>query len=213
MSRLEFLERDLKLMVANDCSPAVIARDLAALAGRGLYEYLGTHPHDQRPDYVRFVNGVKWRPLDQVVAPGPIVFEFNYLRQIATYGLEFLKARSPKLAGDYAKRHFMVHNGQRMSLEALPAEAEQIALTNDSDYARKVHIINAMPKMRVPPLIFEDCRQAILARYGQIVEAQVRFLELPWAYRLRREAKDNRKDRQKGMPITYPAVVVSRIIR
>jgi len=211
MARLKFFEQDIRLKVAADLSPEAIARDLAAVAGRGLYEYMATHP--EKPDYVQYVNGHKWRPLDQVVAPGPIVFEFNYLRQIALYGLAFLEARSPHGSGDYARHHFVMHDQARINPQSIPPDAEQIVLTNDSDYARKVHVINAMPKMKVPPLIFEDLRQAILARFGQVVEAQIHFLTLPWGYVLRREAKSNRKDRQKGMAITYPAVVIDRIIR
>lgn len=213
MARLKFFEEDIRLKVAADLSPEAIARDLAAVAGRGLYEYMGTHPADRRPEYVRYVNGHKWRPLDQVVPPGPIVFEFNYLRQIALYGLAFLEARSPQKSGDYARRHFVMHDQARIRPEAIPPDAEQIVLTNDSDYARKVHVINAMPRMSVPPLIFEDLRQAILARFGQVVEAQIHFLTLPWGYVLRREGRSGRKDRAKGMPITYPAVVIDRIIR
>ena len=233
-TRLQFVERDIKVMLDRDLSQAVLGKKLAEFARKDRDEYLasvGGHP-----TYQTIVNGRIGIPEEQVILPGPIVYSFSWLRPIAQAGLEWLQRESPRLSGDYARGHFAMYNGSEIDIAQLPAEATEIVLTNDLPFSRKLHVGGM--KTSAPPKIFEQCRQAILAKFGQVVEAQVRFLHLtgtarngdplpyrlktdgnmrstasgadqPWSLLKRNRPKVGRKDRFAGMPITYPSVVIT----
>lgn len=225
-SRLQFLERDLLLAVKRDLSPAVLGRELAAFAKNDRDEYLrsvGGHP-----TYQTYVNGREGVPEESVTLPGPILYQFNWLRPIAQAGLEWLRRESPRQSGDYMRGHFAMYNGDEVEIANLPADATEVVLTNDLPYSRKLHVGGM--RTSAPPKIFEECRQAILARFGQVVEAQVKFLFLtgtsrrgePLPYRLKTDGnmrsrapseanrpRVGRKDRFAGQPINYPSVVIT----
>ena len=70
----------------------------------------------------------------------------------------------------------------------------------------------------MPPGIVEKVRQAVLAKYGAIVDAQIAYLDLEAAYTLKRDLRHiyrgrrygaPRNDARAGMSITYPAVIFS----
>ena len=200
-TRLQFVERDLKLALNKQLSTEQMGKELAAFAKRSLAEIL--QGRDTPPGVETYVNGRKDVPEERVVLPGPILYRFNWLRPVGAFAMDWLRRTSPVLSGEYQKGHFFLHNGRETLLDQLPAGAEQLTITNDLPYARKIHV----QKGSDPRYIFEECRQQVLAKYGQIVEAQVRFLDLAGAYRLKRDW--GRKGRRKGDPLTYPAVVIT----
>lgn len=202
--RLQFSERDLTLTLDQAFGPEVMARELASFAKSSLRDYIRTQ--DRPPTWQTYVNAQLGVPEERVIPPGPIIYQFSWLRVVGAFGLDFLRARSPKKSGRYAERHFLMHDLRRMLPGNVPPSAEQIVLTNDEPYSRKIHT-GAMKNMSVARYIFEDARQVILRRFGQVVEADLRFIQLKGGYTLQRDG--SRKDRLKGAPMTYPAVVIS----
>jgi hypothetical protein len=97
-------------------------------------------------------------------------------------------------------------NGSLWGGEDIPPDAELI-LTNDQPYSRKIEIGRMV--MRVPPGIVEDTRQAVMRRFGNVIQAQKRFIPLAGAYTLK-TSSGRRKDRQAGRELSYPALVVSQ---
>lgn len=202
MARPQAFDRELRLAGAG-LAPDVLQKQLAAFAKQELAKVQSSGEAPQH--YVRAVNGRIGAPEESVELPGPIIYSFNVLPKVAEYALAFAKARSPVLSGRFKRSWFAMVNGRLFTdFDSIPLDAELI-ITNDQPYSRKIEV-GAM-RMRVPPGVVEDTRQAVMRRFGNIVTAQKRFIPLSGAYVLRREGQ--RKDRTSGRQLLYPALVVS----
>lgn len=158
-------------------------------------------------NYIRAVNGHVGASEDEVIPPGPIFYQFNWLPEIAEYALGFAEARSPVKSGRFKNSWFAMVNGSLMQggFGTIPVDAELI-VTNDQPYARKIEVGHM--KMSVPPGVVQDTRQAVMRRFGNVVNASVKFISLEGAYTLR--TKSGRKDRKAGHQLTYPALLVTQ---
>lgn len=201
MARPAAFERELRLASVG-LAPDVLRKQLAAFAKSELAKVQASGEAPKH--YVRAVNGRVGAPEESVQLPGPIVYSFNVLPDVAEYALAFARERSPVKSGRFKRSWFVMVNGRETrNLESIPLEAECI-LTNSQPYSRKLEV-GAM-HARVPPGIVEDTRQAVMRRFGNIVTAQKRFIPLSGAYVLRRE--NRRKDRTSGKQLLYPALVI-----
>lgn len=207
MARPQAFERELRLATAG-LDPANIKRALAAFAKQELAKVQASGEAPEH--YVRAVNGRIGAPEESVEPPGPIVYSFNVLPDVAEYALAFAMERSPVRSGRFKKSWFVMANGRSVAnLESIPLDAEVI-LTNDQPYARKIE--TGHMTMRVPPGIVEDTKQAVMRRFGNIVTAQKRFIPLSGAYTLRRGSQRQGrmdKDRASGRQLLYPALVLA----
>lgn len=204
MARPQAFERELRLATAG-LAPDAIAPLLAQFAREQLAE---AQRNGEAPlSFERYVNGRAGVSEDAVIPPGPIVYEFSWLQEIAEYALAFAEARSPVLSGRYKASWFALVNGSRVTdFSSIPSDAELI-ITNDQPYARKVDV-GAM-KMRVPPGIIEDMRQAVMRRFGNVITAERRFINLEGGYILKGQGgKRGRRAARAGAEMTYPALVV-----
>lgn len=202
MARPAAFERELRVATAG-LQPQAIAKLLAETARKALADAIssGEAPNN----YVRAVNGRVGVSEDHVIPPGPILYTFNSLPDVAEYALAFAMARSPVKSGRFKRSWFVMVNG-RMIFDPQSIEIDaEVILTNDQPYSRKIE--TGHMTMRVPPGIVEDTRQAVMRRFGNIVTAQKRFISLSGAYVLRRGGK--RRDRTRGHELLYPALVVS----
>lgn len=203
--------------------------EVSALLARTAREVLASAIADGSgsPVYRRFVNGAEGRPEESVKAPGPILYEFDWMQDVATYVLAFLRARSPRFRGHYQEHHFMMAQGRRIErVEDIPPGVELI-ITNDEPYARKIHV--GAKGFRVSKGIYENARQALQSKFGELIYVELKFIQLPGGYvlrgrRPRKAAAQNRrssvfraggqflaarKDTAEGQPMTYPALVIN----
>lgn len=202
MARPQAFERELRVATAG-LEPDAISKLLAQTAREALAEAQSSRAAPAT--YVKAVNGRLGASEESVIPPGPIVYDFSWLPEIAEYALAFAEERSPVLSGRYKKSWFAMVNGAfTRDLAAIPPDAELI-ITNDQPYSRKIEVGHM--KMRVPPGIVEDTRQAVMRRFGNVVTAQKRFISLAGAYTLRRGA--GRRDRAAGRALSYPALVIT----
>jgi len=186
-------------------TPAELGKHLAAFAREELGSSIASG--EASPQYTRYVNGQEGESEDRVLFPGPIVYEFDHLAEVGLYAVSFLENRSPKASGHYAKSHVAMTGGLRpVDLNALPPSIGQLIIVNTVPYSRKINV-GAM-QMSVPPFIYEDAQRAVLALYREIVNVDMRYIELPGGYRLKR-SNGRGKNRQSGQAITYPALVIS----
>ena len=167
--------------------------------------------------YERYVNGRHGAAEESVILPGPIVYEFSWLPEILIYAKTFAIRISPEDSGDYKRAWAVLMNGGLIEdYSAIPPDAE-VVLVNYVPYARKVDV-GAM-RMRVPPGIIEATRQAVMRRFGNVVTAERKFInlhgnisskwEVPYILQKgsqRRGRAD--KDRKKGTELTYPCLVM-----
>jgi hypothetical protein len=210
MARPQAFERELRLATAG-LEPDAIAKLLAKTARQALAEAQAQGV--TASTYVRTVNGREGVSEDSVVPPGPIVYTFNYLPEVATYALAYAEERSPVESGRFKRSWFVLANGSVVTdMAEIPLDAE-IIVTNDEPYARKIEVGRTEAGrpfvLRVPPGIVEDTRQAVLRRFGNVIRAERQFIPLAGAYRLHTSHKSGRKDRRAGRDVTYPALVIS----
>jgi hypothetical protein len=203
VARPQTFARDLKVATAG-LEPEAISALLAKTARAALAkaQAAGEAP----ANYVRSVNGRIGAAEESVVPPGPIVYSFQWWPEIVTYALAFAEARSPVLSGRFKASWFVLVNGSQVTdFDEILFDAEVI-LTNDQPYARKLEI--GRIRARVPPGIVEDTVSAVRRRFGDIISAQRKFINLAGAYRLK-TSSGRRRDRQVGRVISYPAAVMT----
>lgn len=215
MARAQFLDRELKLALRADIGPEAMAAELARFARANLAEYLGTLSY--RPGYDTYVNGRTGVPEESVVAPGPIIYNFNYWPQILEFAMAYLRARSPKGDGSghkgrptaYRDSFFVLAGGvekhpRQWSL--ISPDIDEVIITNDAPYHRKVDVqlMGMKPiRMSVPPGIMDDAAGAIYRRFGDLVNVK-RVYSTPhsgqWIYR---------RGPREGKPVNSPGIVIT----
>lgn len=184
-------------------APENLVAALAEGARAALAEVQASH---QAPKtFVRYVNGREGASEESVILPGPILYNFSWLPEVAEYALAFARARSPVKSGRFRDSWFAMVNGAAVSdLTSIPPDAELI-ITNDQPYSRKIE--TGHMHMSVPPGIVEDTRQALMARFGNLITVQRKFISLGGAYVLKTPGR--RRKSQVGRDLSYPAVVIN----
>lgn len=145
---------------------------------------------------------------DQVQPYGLISYRFARSFEIAQYALDQARALSPVESGRFKASWFCMVDMIEVAPTDIPAN-KTIMITNDQPYLRKIHQGSKGFERYVPPGIVEKVRLQVLKRYKKIVTAEVQFITLQGGYVMKREHK--RADRTKGMPMTYPTLVVTPI--
>lgn len=170
--------------------------------------------------YQLYVNGRPATSEYQVTAPGPIVYHFSLWNEIVTYALGELQRRSPVRSGRFRNSFIVLVDGKIVDARRdLPADAEVI-ITNFQPYIRKAEAGQLGTKRFA---IFDGTKRALSRRFGNEGRTSAGYLfETKWLsiaggvhpeipYVLKR-SQGRRKDRQAGMPITYPAVIMSMVL-
>lgn len=175
---------------------------LAAFAKTSVQEMISTG--EGSPSYIRTVNGRFGVREEQVELPGPIVYQFNWLTDIAKYCISFLQARWPVIGpgrnGHYRDSYFVL--GSRGQITPDEAATEYtIWVTNDQPYSRKAQV--GSKGFLVPKGMYEDCSAAAKRRFRGLARIEVSFIQLEGGYVL----KDPR--RKKEAMMTYPAIEIS----
>lgn len=205
MASQDFLSRELSLVPA-EFEPDAINAALARFAKEQLRDVI---TKGQAPDvYERYVNGIMGAPEEAVKAPGPIVYDFvNWTAIIGEVMVE-LRKRIIVKSGRYRDGFAVIANGTVVEeYKAIPSSAEVI-IFNVQPYTRKMES-GALKKGAGH---FERASSTMARRYVGMFEFEFRYMDradglaagVP--YILRRDG--GRKDRMKGMPITYPSIVI-----
>ncbi|OCP05002.1 MULTISPECIES: hypothetical protein [unclassified Ensifer] len=212
MAGFETFDKQISLATA-DIAQDQISAHLARFARQQLAEAIQTGA--ATPVYDVFVNGRRGVSEETVQAPGPILYEFSWWRVVIRYALDALVKHSPRKSGRYASSFIVIVGGKVViDFEDIAPSAEVI-ITNTQPYVRKVQV-GAM-QMSVPARMFDKAKTSLVRRYGsQNFSFEMRFLDLGAGlhplipYRLKRN-QGRRKDRQAGMPITYPAIIMNMV--
>ena len=204
---VDSFERQLKLATA-DLEPAEINRALAAFAKRELRAVIASG--QASTNYERYVNNVQAAPEESVIAPGPIRYEFVNWPTVIREALDELRKRVPRKSGRYAGG-FLVLVGGRPVVEykTIPAMAEVVVM-NVRPYTRKMEVgANGSGRRH-----FEGAKNALARRYRDVFSFDFRFLNVsngihPGVPYILKRSAGKRKDRQAGMPITYPSIIIN----
>lgn len=206
-STANLFERELKLAIS-DLEPAAIRRELASYARRSVAEVISS---GQAPaEYDRYVNGRLGEAEEAVQLPGPIVYVFQNWRLVINAAIDELQKRVPRRSGRYAASFIVTVNGKPVTnFDDIPGGAEVIII-NAQPYTRKME----SGANKTGARHFDLSKAAVNRRFRGAFNAQVAFLNVSGGidprvpYILKRSA-GKRKDRQAGMPITYPALMIT----
>lgn len=193
-------------------SPEAAKRQHIAIARAGLGAFLAAQ--SARPGVTIETDGHAAASEEQVRPFGVITYRFQRMREIVAFALGYARSISPVDSGRYRDAWFALLGGSEIAVDAIP-DGETILISNDEPYARKIHTGAKGFEAYVPPGIVEKVRQAVLARYKPIVEANLEFITLEGGYVLKKALRSIhngrryggiRNDSRAGTPITYPSL-------
>lgn len=208
MARFEGFERDLKLATAG-MEPAAISAALAKYARAELAKAIAA---GASPQYDRYVNGVAGLPEESVVAPGSILYVFSNWPLVINAALAELVKRSPRKSGRFAASFIVIVNGApTVEYSKIPSDGE-VLITNFQPYVRKVEGgLSGVKRRRV----FDGTKSVMNSRFRGAFTFEAKYLDISAGvhpmipYILKRGSR--RKDRQAGMPISYPSIIINAL--
>jgi hypothetical protein len=203
-------DRDLKLITA-EVEPEILRRELAAFAKRSLAEAIASG--EASPMYDRYVNDRLGAPEESVQLPGPIVYVFSNWSVILKEALAELERRAPRRSGKFQQSFIVLVNQQIVTDFSRIAPDAEVIITNAQPYVRKVET----GVLKVPRYyVFDGTKNFLVRRFGGSQGSfsfVTRWLNItggvhPLIPYVLKGSQGKRKDRQAGMPITYPAIVI-----
>jgi hypothetical protein len=143
------------------------------------------------PSVEQWANTRGNKNIDTVKLPGPIVFKYDYRREIAEIALDLLRKASPVTSGDYVKNHTILLNGAEV--DVLPAnlsETDVITLTNPVPYARRIEVGKTQSGrdfvVQVPNRIYERVAKGELARrYRNVAKITFTYIDTAGAHTIK----------------------------
>ncbi|MCV9960734.1 hypothetical protein OIU34_02380 [Pararhizobium sp. BT-229] len=215
MATFDTFDREIRLATAG-LEPRAVNRALADFARAELRKVQAA---GASRNYQLYVNGRPALSEYDVEAPGPIVYQFSMWNEIIAYALSELQRRSPVRTGRFRNSFIVIIDGAIVaSTKTIPATAEVI-ITNFQPYIRKAEA-GLLGTKRFA--IFDGTKRALTRRFGNEGRTSFGYLfETKWLnigpgvhgdipYILKR-SQGRRKDRQAGMPISYPAVIMTMV--
>lgn len=158
----------------------------------------GSHLH------LRAVNGRRNVPEEQVVAPGAIVYSFDWIRDATIFALAWLRAAAPKRSGRYSRSFIVIVDGREVHPGRIPLGRNSL-IVNTQPYSRKIQVGAKGFESRRG--LFDVARRQVQAEFRGLIKANVQFVALSGAYRLK-AGHGRRKDRQRGAELNYPALQI-----
>lgn len=214
-SGLDAFDRELLLATAG-LELGEVNKALAAFAKNSLADVLAG---GAGPRYERFVNGRHGAPEESVSAPGPIVYEFSLWEPIITFALAELRKRSPTKSGRFRNSFIVLANQKLVTDYDTIGPEDEVIVTNFQPYVRKAENGLLGTKRYA---IFDGTKRALARTFGNDGRNSAAFrFETKWLdfkssvhagmpYILK-GSQGKRKDRQAGMAISYPAVVMNQV--
>lgn len=216
MATFESFEQEIRMATAG-ISPEAINRALADFARAELRK---AQAAGASRVYQLYVNGRPAASEYEVTAPGPIVYQFSLWDEIINFAISELQRRSPVRSGRFRRSFIVLVDGQLVSAARDVPAMSEIIITNFQPYIRKAEA-GLLGTKRFT--IFDGTKRALARRFGNQGRSGAGYLfETKWLniapgvhadipYILK-HSQGRRKDRQAGMPISYPAVVMSMVV-
>lgn len=181
------------------------------------------------PTFEAFANR-SGNPVENVTLPGPIVYQYQYLREIIAAALRELYEASPVTSGDYRRGHSLFING--IPADAVPDSfqtGDEIMIANRVPYARRLEVGKTESGrdflIQVPNRIYERIAGRLAGRYGNVANIFHDYADLPEAYIIKgklpprywttalttggfRKPVFRKRRLEGGKPVRAPAIVI-----
>lgn len=213
MARLQSMMRDLQ-MCTEGISPEKIQPALVAFARAELANAIASG--EGSPNYDLFVNNAPATTEENVVLPGPIIYQFRWWSDIVLFALQTLLDLSPEASGDYKRSWIVRVDGEQVTDYKNIDGGAVVEITNDSDYHRS--IVVGHKHYRIGHQNIEEARSAVKGIYGNFIDARSTMIQLPDGYVLKGHfvkgfrqfaRRKLRPDVRRGENMTYPALSLS----
>lgn len=205
---LEYFERDLRLATAG-LEPDQINKALAAFAKQELRRVISSG--QASPNYERYVNETKGLPEEAVRVPGAILYQFINWSALIRTALEELRKRVPVKSGRYASGFIVLANQRPVQNYRDIKSDDEVVILNVRPYTRR---LETSKTGRRTARYMNPVKTLINTRYEGVFLAEMKFLTVspgihPDVPYILKRGGSRRKDRQPGMPISYPAIVIN----
>lgn len=215
MATFATFDQELRMATAG-IAPEAVNRALADFARSELQKAQSV---GAGRSYQLFVNGRAATSEFEVEAPGPIVYLFSMWPEVIDFAIAELKRRSPVRTGRFRDSFIVVVDGNIVPSGKMIDATAEVIVTNFQPYIRKAEA-GLLGTKRFA--IFDGTKRALARRFGNEGRSSYGFLfETKWLnigagvhpgipYVLKR-SQGRRKDRQAGMPISYPAIIMQMV--
>ncbi len=173
-TRIDALDRDISLIIAEELSPEAQSRQVAAMARQLRDEAVATNRAltGEEPTWTTIVDGRAGATEDTVKVPGRIDYEFDAGADVVSYVVGLIVKTAPKLSGRYAKSVAIYADGVEVETAQAASDAEEIVVVSTVAYARK---IESGRKGYAPGGVFEGAAAMAMSRYGNMASIKLTF--------------------------------------
>lgn len=176
-SRVEPIDRDVRLIIDEALSPAGQSKQFAIAAKQFLEEADDTNRQvlGRVPRSHTFVDGQDGAPITSVKPDGVIVREYELVIDLLVFIAEELRVISPFRSGKYQRSHTLFADGAEVPVGAVIPDAREYVFLSDVPYARKIEgTLGRGPQSRMAPRgVYEITAVKANARFGNT--ARTRF--------------------------------------
>jgi hypothetical protein len=120
-------------------------------------------------------------PVDNVMLPGPIVYQYQYMLEVLTVALFTLRQNSPVVSGAYRNNHTLYVDGT--SVKGVPSQipdGAELYISNPLPYVRKLEIGKTRSGrdfvVQVPDQIYERTTVQLARRFGNVASIYFGFV-------------------------------------
>lgn len=187
-TRVESINRDVALMLADDLSPAARSAALAEFAADEIADAEAANRQAFGGELGKevFVDGRSGAPLTSVRPSGVIVAEFDLVFDVVDWIGQQLLTHSPRRSGRYVQSHLLFVDGLEVALGTVVPDAQEYAFINSQPYARK---IEAGLSSQAPDGVYQTVASVAAKRFGNI--ARVYFDYRDAGFRTTRKLRVN----------------------
>ena len=173
-TRIDALDRDISLIIAEELSPEAQSRHVAAMARQLRDEAAATNRAltGQEPTWTTTVDGRAGAAEETVKVPGRIDYDFDAGSDVVAYVVGLIAKTAPKRSGRYAKSVAIYADGVEVETIGGTLDAEEIVVVSTVAYARK---IERGRKGYAPGGVFEGVAAMAMSRYGNMASIKYTF--------------------------------------
>ncbi len=167
-TRVQPIDREIALMIAEDLSPQARSKALATFGAEQIEDARQTNRTilGRIPRHTIAVDGRIGVALESVRPDGVILAEFELVDDVLIWIGEQLAKHSPKLTGSYAKSHTIFADGVEIVLGGKVPNAAEYVFINTKPYARK---IERGQSSQAPDGVYQVVAALARRRFGNIV--------------------------------------------
>lgn len=205
-TRIDSIDRDVKLAFDELLSPAARSRQFAEMAKAALddADSVNRQVLGRIPRHRTYVDGREGAALDAVRPNGGVIVrEYELVLDVLKFIGDELQAVSPVLTGFYRRNHTLFADGMEVRLGETIPEAREYVFINDVIYARKIEgVWRPAQSKQAPQGVYEFVAIKANARFSNV--ARVVFTwRAPSAGALLSGVKGGRSEAR------FPAIVVT----